>query len=84
MLTPGQEATASKRPAYSAHGNSAQSPLQAHEAVQRHRANLDIRPKRPVRRLVGCIKVLGQFLLMGEDQEHGKCITAEVQPAVQG
>lgn len=51
MLTLGQEATASKRPAYSAHGNSAQSPLQAHEAVQRHRANLDIRPKRPVRRL---------------------------------
>ena len=33
---------------------------------------------------LGCIKVLGQFLLMGEDQEHGKCITAEVQPAVQG
>ena len=33
---------------------------------------------------MGCIKVFGQFLLLGEDQEGGTCIMSEVQCAVQG
>ena len=33
---------------------------------------------------LGCIKGVGQFLLMGKDQECGNIIEAEVQSAVQG